>query len=169
MKVSHIATLGAAAVIATTGVVVLPSISADAASSSGKVSFLVAEQQSGGTKGNATAILHGAINAGGKDNENNGDYDEITLPGGSLRVIHPDKDSTFKYKPNAKTCYFTVTGKGTYTLGHGTGKYKGVTGSGHYTLVASGYSAKKNGSCNFQGNAGTFAGYVKGSGPVTLP
>ncbi|MBE7187419.1 hypothetical protein [Jatrophihabitans endophyticus] len=163
MRVRHIAALGATVAIATAGAIALPSVAADAATK-GKISFVLT--QSGNS---ASVIIHGAIDAGGKDTQPKDAYDVAHLAGGTLRITHPNKDATFKFKPDAKTCYYSFVGKGTYTLGHGTGKYQGVKGSGKYQIQGSGIAPKKNGSCNFNSNGGPFAGYATGGGPVTLP
>lgn len=59
-----------------------------------------------------------------------------------------DKDGPGKSELNRATCLRTITGRGTYRLSHGTGKYAGFTGSGRFTTIGRAvYPRKANGTC----------------------
>jgi hypothetical protein len=50
---------------------------------------------------------------------------------------------------NSSTCLTTQTASGTYKLSHGTGKYAGISGSGHFTTTVRFVSARnRDGSCS---------------------
>jgi hypothetical protein len=58
------------------------------------------------------------------------------LPGGTFVVTHPAKDEkTTVQSVNASTCKIRFDQKGTFTVGKGTGAYKGITGYGTDTSV----------------------------------
>jgi hypothetical protein len=51
-------------------------------------------------------------------------------------------------KVNRSTCLTIQTGSGTYKLGHGTGRYAGISGSGHFATTVHFVSARKpDGNC----------------------
>jgi hypothetical protein len=76
---------------------------------------------------------------------------------------------------NPMTCVAVYTDNGVrYTVGSGTGKYKGIKGSGVATLKFTGRLPKlSNGKCDESTSvtpvAGTASSVVDASGPVTLP
>jgi hypothetical protein len=97
---------------------------------------------------------------------------EVRLGSGTFR-LHT-KVGPGKYKLNRATCMITITGRGTYTLSHGTGRYAGITGSGQ--LVTSGrqvFPRKADGTCSVTSVSPTphplaFQAIVTLNGPVTL-
>src|SRR5579875_288908 len=117
--------ISAAALVTAASVGVVGATAAGASAAhreSGKVAFVI-----GGSGAQEVVVMHGAIVGGGKDDASHGQYDVFHLGNGTLRVTHPDKQSTFTPHIDKKTCYGTFTIKGTYTMGHGTGAYKKVT------------------------------------------
>jgi hypothetical protein len=123
----------------------------------------------GGTIRDQQFIAHGAIVDSGRDDASHDDYDVLYLAHGTLRLTHPDKNSKFVAHVNPKTCYGTFTLTGKYTVGHGTGRYKHVTGHGKYKGV--GYvlaSRTKGGACNENAEPKTELFTVQGHGPISL-
>jgi len=55
------------------------------------------------------------------------------LPGGTFKISHSPGKGPQTFNP--KTCPLTVNQHGTYTVGHGTGKYKGISGHGKYQVT----------------------------------
>jgi hypothetical protein len=56
---------------------------------------------------------------------------------------------TIDIKQVTSTCLTTQTGSGTYKLSHGTGKYAGISGSGHFTTTVHFVSARnRDGGCS---------------------
>lgn len=96
------------------------------------------------------------------------------FPGGTFMVdeVSPGRQSG---TINPSTCAAVYTDTGLkYKISNGTGKYKGITGSGTATLKFTGTLPKlSNGKCNESTNAtpvaGTAYSVVHASGPVTLP
>lgn len=114
-----------------------------------------------------TVIAHGAFVAAGPD-VSAGDHDVLHFAGGTLSITHPDNKAHQRFKVDPKTCFVTSTTTGTYTLGHGTGRYARVTGHGSYLVVAQGILARtKSGTCNLNVAPASEVGYVTASGPVS--
>ena len=115
-----------------------------------------------------TVIAHGAFTGAGRDDASHNNYDILHLGGGQVRIVHPDKDSHFTYKLDPKSCFITFSITGKYTLSHGTGKYKGLTGHGTYKVKEQGITARtSSGACDMNTEPKVLAGYVNGSGPVS--
>ena len=127
------------------------------------------------TKQNITTnplIAYGVITAAGTDRENANGTDTFIFPGGSLAVKHTPAKGGTKQSFNAKTCLFSYSERGTFKLTGGTGKYKGASGSGTYTLSAIGIGPKlKNGTCNPSQTAAALGAQqiVQIAGKITLP
>jgi hypothetical protein len=94
-------------------------------------------------------IAYGVFTAPGTDRENVNGTDTFIFSGGSFGVKHiPAKGGT-RQSFNPKTCLMQINQKGTFKLSGGTGKYKGISGSGTYTLSILAVGPKlKNGTCN---------------------
>jgi hypothetical protein len=114
--------------------------------------------------GPGSIFATGLFNAGGTDYQGN-NKDLAVFPNGAFTIHHPGGQFTFSLNP--KTCVATLTGSGNYTLGQGYGVYKGLKGSGTYTLNGKlALNRKANGTC---GNATTaVAQRVVASGPVSF-
>jgi hypothetical protein len=114
-----------------------------------------------------TVIAHGAFVGAGKDVSGDAS-DVLHLGGGTLRLAHPEKQSHFTDKVDPKTCFVTFAITGKYTFGHGTGKYRGLTGSGSYRVTEQGILKRtKSGTCSQTAAPTIEAGYIKASGPVS--
>jgi hypothetical protein len=173
---THRHLLGVAAAAITLGTAGLATVasSADAAShdtgrvaaSAKKFTFETAATELHGKASTQVGLFHGAINAGGKDVPH-AHSDRAKLPGGAITVKHPDSQSTFVPKVNAKTCYATFTIKGAFTLTHGTGRYHGITGSGTYVGHGVGYLARtKKGTCDMRSEPEVETFHVVGTGTL---
>jgi hypothetical protein len=85
------------------------------------------------TSNKAAVIVDGLFTAGGTDLMGN-TVDKIVLPGGTFKIHHPGGNSG-KPKVNPLTCLFTLKQAGLrFTVSGGTGRYKGITGSGRAVL-----------------------------------
>jgi hypothetical protein len=124
------------------------------------------------TSNKLSVILYGPLTAAGTDTETNNNAPTsagvFTLPGGSFKVTHTNPNGgSF----NAKTCLFTFSGKGTFKFSGGTGKYKGISGHGTFTMSVMGIGPKlKSGACNPNPNAVpvAFQQVVDATGTITL-
>jgi hypothetical protein len=82
--------------------------------------------------------------------------DTFSFSNGKFTVTHTAK--TQKQSFNTKTCFYAFSQTGVFTLSAGTGKYKGITGSGKYALSVVGIGPKlKSGACNPNQNARSIA------------
>lgn len=89
----------------------------------------------------------------------------IRLAGGTLTiapVFGPTKQTFSK-----STCLMTITGRGTYKLGHGTGRYAGINGHGTFALSSRQVNARAGGKCSAT-KAVAFQEVIGLSGPVTV-
>lgn len=118
------------------------------------------------TSANQSIIVTGLFTAGGV-NHSGKKVDTVVFPGGTFKVAHsPGKGpQTF----NSKTCLFTTHQHGTYALGHGTGKFKGISGHGKYVVSVMGVGAKSGGKCSQRKPLLAFQLIIKAAGPVSLP
>jgi len=119
------------------------------------------------TSSKASTIAWGVFTAGGVDHMGN-TVDTIVFPGGSVKVKHSSGTGPQSFNP--KTCLMQINQHGTYTFVGGTGKYKGITGHGKYTLSIVGIGAKtKSGACSQTAAPVAWQQVVDATGPVTLP
>jgi hypothetical protein len=58
---------------------------------------------------------------------------------------------------------------GSFTLGHGTGKFAGISGHGRYTLSIMDIAARSNGACSLATRPTAFQQILPAQGPVHLP
>ena len=96
--------------------------------------------------------------------------DNFIFANGKFKVTHTAK--TQKQSFNTKTCFYSFSQTGVFTLSGGTGKYKGISGSGKYALSVVGIGPKlKSGACNPNQNARSIANQqvIGANGSVTLP
>ncbi len=90
-----------------------------------------------------SVIATGAFTAGGYEIPRHGG-DVIVFPGGTLTLRLSENHGTGSV---SSTCLFTQTARGTFTIGHGTGQYAGITGSGKARTASILITAKKGGRC----------------------
>ncbi len=116
----------------------------------------------------SSAIAYGAFTAAGVDTSGAHNTDTLTFSNGTLKLVHKKTGGSQHFDPT--TCLLTITQTATYTLGNGTGAYKGVTGSGKATVNILGIAARNSaGKCSMAKAPVAFHFLVNGSGPVTMP
>lgn len=72
-------------------------------------------------------------------------------------------------RANTRTCYETLSEKGTYKIVGGTGAYTGIKGSGKFTLSIHEIGPLVHGKCNTKSSKRVAAqAIITASGPVTL-
>jgi hypothetical protein len=86
--------------------------------------FRIVSTQAGSHR--LSVIATGAFTAGGYEVPRPGGG-EIVLPGGTFTLRLSENSGSGSA---SSTCLFTQTDKGRFTIGHGTGRYAGITGSG---------------------------------------
>jgi hypothetical protein len=74
-----------------------------------------------------------------------------------------------KSTANLKLCLETYANSGTYKVVSGTRAYKGISGSGKYTIHTTGVGPISNGKCLTTANGIADQGIILASGPVSLP
>jgi hypothetical protein len=72
--------------------------------------------------------------------------DTFRFPGGTFQVRHSAGRGT--QSSNPRTCLATVNLRGTIRLGHGTGRYAGISGQGRYKLSILEVAARAQGKCS---------------------
>ncbi len=120
------------------------------------------------TPNTSSLIAYGAFTAAGVDSVGSHNTDTVTLPGGTFKIVHKDVSHTQQFNP--ATCQFSFGAKAAYTLGSGTGKYKGISGSGTAQVSVLGIGARDSkGACSMSKPPVAQQQIIRASGPVTLP
>jgi len=96
-------------------------------------------------------IAHGVFTAGGVDTAGNS-TDTAKFANGSFKIHHGGKVKVVKEQLNQKTCLEEFVVKAKFTLGGGTGVYKGISGSGTATISGLAIAARSKGQCNPNAN-----------------
>lgn len=92
-------------------------------------------------------IVTGLFTASGVDISGN-TTDTVRLPGGTFKVHHGGNIHIIKESVNPKTCVAMFEGTAGLTIGNGTGKYKGISGSGKATISSLFLARRTKGVCN---------------------
>jgi hypothetical protein len=152
-KRAALAATGAAAVATVVGLAVpagASPLAARPAAVTGAQHFQMMNTTTSETTTTNPLLAWGLVTAAGVDKESaNNNIDTFKFAGGTFLVKHATKKGTQHQSFNPKTCLFQYSEKGTFKVGSGTGKYKGISGGGTYALSVVGIGAKlKNGKCN---------------------
>jgi hypothetical protein len=118
------------------------------------------------TSSRTSIIFTGAFTAGGVANVGR-TTGTFKFPGGTFKITH--SRGTGKQTFNPRTCLLTVSRHGTYTLGHGTGKYAGISGHGTYQLHILAVARRAHSKCSQSLPPAAFQQIINASGPVSLP
>ena len=117
-------------------------------------------------------LAWGVVTAAGTDRQNPNGTDTFLFSGGTISVKHATAAGTPRQSFNPKTCLSMYSEKGTFKLSGGTGKYRGISGSGTYALSVVAIGTRlKSGACNPSDTAPA-AGQqqqIMAVGKVTLP
>jgi hypothetical protein len=97
-----------------------------------------------------TIIASGVFTAGGVDTSGS-TTDTATFHNGSFKIYHGGKFKILKEQLSQKTCLGLFEARASITLGHGTGAYKGISGSGSALINELAVFKRTKGTCN--GNA----------------
>ena len=110
-------------------------------------------------------IAHGAFTAAGTDTEA-GNTDLLRFPGGTFLVT--STVTSAHHHVDSGTCVIAVTVLLTYKIGKGTGRFAGITGSGHVTTTILNVAAPtRHGGCSTSTLLAQQT-VIEASGPVTL-
>ena len=116
------------------------------------------------TSGKATIIATGVFTAGGVD-QGGRRVGKVVFPGGSFKIRHSSGHGTQQFDP--RSCLTTIRQHGTYKLGHGTGKFAGISGHGRYRASIMFVEARNaNGTCSQRKPAVAFEQIIKAHGPL---
>jgi hypothetical protein len=119
------------------------------------------------TSNQANVIVYGAFTAAGVDTQHNNNTDTFKFPGGSF-LVTPAITSQHQHL-NTATCLLTATLNISYKISRGTGKYAGITGSGHATISDLEITARNShGACSLSKTLLAQQVFASGQGPVTL-
>ena len=113
-----------------------------------------------------SVIAHGLFTDYGVDHPGN-TVDKIVLQNGSFKVAHSAGVGPQSFNP--QTCLLIVTEHGTYKISSGTGKYRGIAGSGTYHFSLMSIAARVNGKCSQTLPPVAYQLIITASGPVSLP
>ena len=113
-----------------------------------------------------SAIVYGLFTDYGVDYPGN-TVDKIVLQKGSFKVAHSQGTGPQYFNP--KTCLTIIDEHGTYRIYHGTGKYRGIRGSGTYHFTLKLIAARVKGQCSQSQPPVVYQLIIDASGPVSLP
>lgn len=168
-RAAFAAMTGAAAAAVVGLAVAVPAVAAPVAARSAAAVSGTEHFQAMTTSGTATTqgvIAYGVFTGAGIDHEGN-TVDTFVFSGGTFKVKHSSGSGPESF--NQKTCLLTGTIRGTYTVYGGTGAYKGISGSGKYTVTVLGIAAKSKGVCSMTVAPVAWQQEIAASGPVKLP
>jgi hypothetical protein len=114
-----------------------------------------------------SVVMYGPVTAAGTVVETSATASHYTLAGGTFTAT--SKLTGGRQQLNRATCTLTGVHHVSYTIGHGAGRYKGISGSGKATvtfIVLEGRTA--HGACTTSHIKGQQY-VIRASGPVTLP
>jgi hypothetical protein len=92
--------------------------------------------------------------------------DRFVFAGGSFKVFHSPGSGPQSF--NAKTCLLTATIHGTYRVFDGTGRFRGISGHGHYLVTILGIAARSKGACSMSKAPVAYEQTIRASGPIKL-
>lgn len=111
-----------------------------------------------------SVIATGAFTAGGYEIPRRGGG-VIVFPGGTLTLKLFENTGTGSV---SSTCLFTQTARGRFTIGHGTGRYAGITGSGKARATSIAITAKNAaGKCLHLNDPATYQAITTANGNIT--
>jgi len=158
--------LGAAAVLvaaASLPVTGLTAASAHTSAVSGTEHF---QSMAASATATPVVIAHGVFTDHGV-NHPGAKVDTFVLQKGRFQVAHKVTSTIHHFNP--KTCLDQLLLRGTYTLGHGTGKYAGISGSGTLVFSLLAILPRVSGKCSTTKPPVALQLIIKASGPVSLP
>ncbi len=94
--------------------------------------------------------------------------DTAHVTGGTFKITHNSGFKIVKESVNAKTCYAVFEATTSFTLGSGTGSYKGISGSGKATINETEIAAKSKGKCDTNVNPVANEQTITGTATVKL-
>lgn len=118
--------------------------------------------------GKFSVIATGAFTAGGTATPF-AKTDTLRFPNGTIEVTSKSESKPVMTS-NSTTCYETLSQKGAYAIVGGTGAYKGITGSGRFTVGIREVGPFTNGRCDTKTSRRVASqGIIEAGGPVRLP
>jgi hypothetical protein len=119
------------------------------------------------TSSKASIIATGVFTGGGVDTSGK-TADTVTFPRGTFKINHPGATHG-KQTLNPRTCLFTDSETGSYTLGGGTGAYAGISGHGTAVITILAVTARNSaGKCSMTLPPAAWQQVINASGPVHL-
>jgi uncharacterized membrane protein len=122
------------------------------------------------TSGTATTepvIATGVFTTSGVDHTGN-KIDKVVVGGGTFKINHSGSE-TGAPKVNTKTCFVTFSGSSKFTVGGGTGTYKGISGSGKAVISIVGILGRTSGgACSDNAKPVAWQQTIRGTAHVTL-
>lgn len=157
-------TAAIAAALTAASIVVSGALAASATTrASGTEHFQLANTSATATT--APLVAYGVFTESGVDHLGS-KVDTFVFADGTFKVAHSPGKGTHTFNP--KTCLFVLNVRGTYTVGHGTGAYAGISGHGAYHTTILEIGARSGGKCTQSQPPTAFQQIITASGPVQL-
>jgi hypothetical protein len=118
------------------------------------------------TSSRSTIVATGLFTGGGVDISGH-KTDTVRFPAGTFKITHRTSRGSQHFNP--RSCLLSISLRGTFRLGSGTGKYAGLTGHGTYRLTIVGIAARNaNGTCSQKKPPVAYEQTIVAHGPAHL-
>jgi hypothetical protein len=159
-----------AAVIAVSAAAVLwlavPASASPVVSTAATVNDNIQLMTTSATSNNLEAIEFGSVYTGAGVDHSGNNVDTLVFPGGTYKTRHGSGTGTQSLNP--KTCLLTVNLHGTDTTFGGTGKFRGISGTGTWQASVLAVYARSAGKCSTTKVPLAFQEIITGSGLTKL-
>jgi hypothetical protein len=98
------------------------------------------------TSDNSSIVASGSVFTAGGVDIGGRTADTVRFPGGTFTLTHSAGRGEPHFSP--RTCLMQLTLRGTYTIGHGTGRYAGISGHGRYVARILNVARRVHGKCS---------------------
>lgn len=165
-KTATAAVIAVSAAVATVAGLTVPASAAPTASAARTVNDYIQLMTTSATSNNLGAIEWGSvINGAGVDHSGN-NVDTLVFPGGTYKTRHGA--GTGPQTLNQKTCLLTVNLHGTDTTYGGTGRFRGISGTGTWQARVLAVFPRSAGKCATSRVPLAFQEIITGSGHTKL-
>ena len=165
-KAATAAVIAVSAAVGTVLWLALPASASPAVSAAPTVNDSIQLMTTSATSNNLGAIEWGSVFTGAGVDHSGNTVDTLVFPGGTYKVRHGTGTGTQTLNP--KTCLLRVNLHGTDTTFGGTGKFRGISGTGTWQASVLAIYARSAGKCSTTRVPLAFQEIITGSGLTKL-
>jgi hypothetical protein len=165
-KAATAAVIAVSAAVATVLWLALPASASPAGRAAPAVNDYIQLMTTSATSNNLGAIEYGSVYTGAGVDHSGNSVDTLVFPGGTYKTRHGAGTGTQTLNP--KTCLLRVSLHGTDTTYGGTGKFRGISGTGTWEASVQAIYARSAGKCSTTKVPLAFQEIITGSGLTKL-